>query len=48
MRALGPREADVRTIEVESVISISDERMFGPMLTDIQTVVFELRFLPYL
>jgi hypothetical protein len=46
MRASGPREADVRTDEVESTISLTDERTFGPRLTDIWTVIFELRFLP--
>jgi hypothetical protein len=48
MRAFRPREADVRTVEVESAISLTDERASGPMLTDVQTVTFELWFLPYL
>jgi hypothetical protein len=48
MRASGPWEADVRIVEVESTISLTDERTSGPMLTDIRTVIFELRFLPYL
>jgi len=48
MRAFGPREADVRMVEVESAISLTDEQASGPMLTDVQTVTFELRFLPYL
>jgi hypothetical protein len=47
MRASGPREADVRTIEVESTISILVARASGPRLTDVRTVIFELRFLPY-
>jgi hypothetical protein len=46
MRASGPREADVRTVEVKSVISLTDEHAFGPRLTDVRTVIFELRFLP--
>jgi hypothetical protein len=46
MRASGPREADVRTIEVESAISLTDERALEPMLTDVRTMIFELRFLP--
>jgi hypothetical protein len=45
MSASGPREADVRTVEVESVISLTDECASGPMLTDVRTVTFELRFL---
>jgi hypothetical protein len=48
MRASGPWEADFWTVEVKSTISISDERTSGPMLTDVRTVVYELRFLPYL
>jgi hypothetical protein len=48
MHASGSWEADVRTVEVESAISLTDECASGPMLTDVQTVVFELRFLPYL
>jgi hypothetical protein len=46
MYASGPREADVWTVEVESAISLTDERASGPMLTDVRTVTFELRFLP--
>jgi hypothetical protein len=46
MRASGPREADVRTVEVESVIFLTDELASGPRLTDIRTVTFELQFLP--
>jgi hypothetical protein len=46
MRASGPREVDVRTVEVESVISLTDERVSGPRLIDVRTVIFELRFLP--
>jgi hypothetical protein len=34
-------------VEVESAISLTDERASGPMLTDVRTVIFELRFLPY-
>jgi hypothetical protein len=48
MRASGPRETDVRTVEVELAISLIDERASGPMLTDVRTVIFELRFLLYL
>jgi len=48
MRASEPWEAEVWTVEVESGISLTDERVSGPMLTDVQTVVFELWFLPYL
>jgi hypothetical protein len=48
MRASGPWEADVRMVEVELAISLTDECASGPILTDIQTVIFELRFLPYL
>jgi hypothetical protein len=47
MRASRPTEADVRTVEVESAISLTNERASGPMLTDVQTGTFELRFLPY-
>jgi hypothetical protein len=32
--------AHVRTVEVESAISIIDERASEPMLTDVRTVVF--------
>jgi hypothetical protein len=46
MCASGPREADIRTVEVESAISLTDERAAGPSLTDVRTVIFELRFLP--
>jgi hypothetical protein len=45
MHAFGPREADVWMIEVESAISLTDERASGPRLTDVRTVIFELRFL---
>jgi hypothetical protein len=48
MRAFGPLKAVVWTVEVESAIFISDECASGPMLIDVRTVVFELRFLPYL
>jgi hypothetical protein len=34
-------------VEVESAISIIVERASGPRLTDLRTVIFELRFLPY-
>jgi hypothetical protein len=47
MRASGPREADVWMVEVESAISILVARVSGPRLTDVRTVIFELRFLPY-
>jgi len=47
MRASGPWDADVQTFEVESAISLTDERASKPMLTDVWTVIFELRFLPY-
>jgi hypothetical protein len=46
MRAFGPREADVRTVEVESAISLTDECASGPWLIDVRTVTFELRFMP--
>jgi hypothetical protein len=39
--------ARVRTLEVESVISFFDARASGPQLSDVRTVIFELRFLPY-
>jgi len=42
MHASGPREANVRTVEVESAISLIDERASGPRLTDVRTVTFEL------
>jgi len=48
MRASGPWEVDVRTVEVESAISLTDERVSEPMLIDFLMVIFELRFLPYL
>jgi hypothetical protein len=47
MRASGPWEAVVRTIEVKSEISILVVRASGPILTNVQKVIFELRFLPY-
>jgi len=34
-------------VEVESTISLTVERVSGRRLTDVQTVIFELRFLPY-
>jgi hypothetical protein len=34
-------------VEVESAISMLVARAFGPKLTDVRTVIFELRFLPY-
>jgi hypothetical protein len=37
MRASGLREADVRTVEVKSEIFLTDDRTFGPMLTDVRT-----------
>jgi len=46
MRASGPREADVRTVEVEPAISLTDECTSGPRLTAVWMVIFELRFLP--
>jgi hypothetical protein len=39
--------ARIRTIEVESAISFFDARASGPQLSDVRTVIFELRFLPY-
>jgi hypothetical protein len=42
MRASGPREADVRTVEVESAISLTDERASGPRLTDVRTVIYHI------
>jgi hypothetical protein len=39
--------ARVQTIEVESAISLTDERESRPRLTVVRTVIFELRFLPY-
>jgi hypothetical protein len=47
MRESGPWEADVRTVEVKSAISILVARRSEPRLTDVWTVIFELRFLPY-
>jgi hypothetical protein len=46
MRASGLREAVVQTVEVESAISFFDERTSEPYLSDVRTVIFELRFLP--
>jgi hypothetical protein len=46
MRASGPKEVDVWKVEVESAISLTDESVSGPRLTDVRTVIFELRFLP--
>jgi hypothetical protein len=46
MRASGPSEANVQTVEVESAISLTDERASEPWLTDVRKVIFELRFLP--
>jgi hypothetical protein len=42
MRLSGPREADVWMVEVESTISLIDERASGPMLINVRTVIFEL------
>jgi hypothetical protein len=42
-----PWQAVVRTVEVESAISLIVGRASGPRLTDVRTVIFELRFLPY-
>jgi hypothetical protein len=39
--------AVVQTVEVESAISFFDARVSGPRLSDVRTVIFELRFLPY-
>jgi len=47
MCASGPWEAGVRMVEVESPISILVACASGPRLTDVRTVIFELRFLPY-
>jgi hypothetical protein len=47
MRVSGPWEAVVRMVKVKSAISFFDERAFGPRLSDVQTGVFELQFLPY-
>jgi len=46
MRASGPSEADIRMVEVELAISLTDERASGPRLTDVRTMIVELRFLP--
>jgi hypothetical protein len=46
MRASGPCEVVVRTVEVESAISILVARASGPRLTDVLTMIFELRFFP--
>jgi hypothetical protein len=47
MRASGPWKAVIWTVEVESTISLTIERASGPRLTVVRTVIFELRFLPY-
>jgi hypothetical protein len=39
--------AVVQTVEVESAISFFDAHVSGPQLSDVRTVIFELRFLPY-
>jgi len=39
--------AVVRTVEVESAISFFDAHASEPQLSDVRTVIFELRFLPY-
>jgi hypothetical protein len=39
--------ARVRTVEVELAISFFDAHASGPQLSDVRTVIFELRFLPY-
>jgi len=39
--------AVVRTVKVESAISFFDARASEPRLSDVQTVIFEVRFLPY-
>jgi hypothetical protein len=44
MRASGPLEVVVQTVEVESAISILVALAFEPRLTDVRTVIFELRF----
>jgi hypothetical protein len=36
----------VWTVEVESAISFFDASASGPQLSDVWTVIFELRFLP--
>jgi hypothetical protein len=43
----GPQGGDVQTIEVESSVTIYDALASGPKLSDVRTVHFELRFLPY-
>jgi hypothetical protein len=35
------------TVEVESTVTIYDAPASGPKLSDVRTVHFELRFLPY-
>jgi len=45
--ALVRTKAVFKTIEVESAIFITIERVSGPRLTDVRTVIFELGFLPY-
>jgi len=47
MRASRPWKAGVQTVEVESVISLTVERASRPRLTVVRTMIFELRFLPY-
>jgi hypothetical protein len=42
----GPWEAVGRTVEVESAISTLVASASEPRLTDVRTVIFELRFLP--
>jgi hypothetical protein len=42
MRASGLREVDVRMVEVESALSLTDDYASGPMLTDVRMVTFEL------
>jgi hypothetical protein len=37
----------VRTVYLQHTISIFTVRAFGPRLTVVRTVIFELRFLPY-
>jgi hypothetical protein len=38
---------DVRTVEVESAVTIYDAPASGPQLSDVRIVHFELRFLLY-
>jgi hypothetical protein len=47
MRASRPWKVVVRKVEFESAISFFDARASGPQLSDVRTVIFELRFLPY-